>query len=322
MRRVGAHLLAIAGLSLASVAAAAAEDYPTKPVRIIVPFPPGALNDMVGRAIATALSERLGKQFVVENRTGAGGTVGSEIAAHAPADGHTLLIVSLASAVNRWLYKLSYDPIKSFAPIASLVTAPAVVAVNPGLPAKSLREFVALARARPGELQYASSGVGTFLHLSAELFKLSAGIDLLHVPFRGAAPAIIDVIGGHTQAVFATVASTAPHVRSAKLRPLAVGAPARSAALADVPTAAEAGVPGYEAAKWIGLVAPKATPEPIIMKLHREIAAALDSAEVQAQFTAAGSEILRMGPAEFGAFMMAETAKWERVVKEGRIKAE
>ena len=322
MASIHALSLKTAALVLALTTAVAAQDYPTKPVRIVVPFPPGALNDMVGRAIATPLSERLGKQFIVENRSGAGGTLGSELAANAPKDGHTLLIVSLAGAVNRWLYQLSYDPIASFTPISSLVTVPAVVAVNPNLPARSIKELVALAKEKPGQLQYASSGVGTFLHLAAELFKSSAGIDLLHVPFRGAGPAMIDVIGGHTQAVFASVASTVPHVRAGKLRALGVGASARSPALADIPTVAEAGVPGYEAANWIGIVAPAGTPGAIVAKLHREIAAALDSPELQKQFASAGAQILRMSSAQFGAHMAAETEKWGRVVKEGKIKAE
>ena len=268
------------------------------------------------------LSERLGKQFIVENRSGAGGTLGSEYVAHAPKDGYTLLIVSLAGAVNRWLYPLSFDPVTSFAPIASIVTTPAVVAVNPDLPAKSLKEFVALAKEKPGGVQYASSGVGTFLHLAGELFKTSAGVDLLHIPFKGAGPAMIDVIGGHSQAVFASVASTAPHARSGKLRALAVAAATRSPALPDVPTAAEAGVPSYEAANWIGIVAPAGTPEAIVAKLHTEISAALDAPELQKRFASAGAVPLRMNPAQFGAYMAAETEKWGRVVKAGKIKAQ
>ena len=316
------RLPAIAAVLLAFGTADAAEDYPARPVKIIVPFPPAALNDMVGRAIATSLTERLGKQFIVENRAGAGGTIGSELAANAPKDGYTLLIVSLAGAVNRWLYPLNYDPVKSFTPIASLVTTPAVVAINPDVPAKSIKELVALAKAKPGGVQYASSGVGTFLHLAGELFKTSAGIDLLHVPFKGAGPAMIDVIGGHTQAVFASVASTTPHVKSGKLRALAVAADTRAPALPDVPTAAEAGVPGYEAANWIGIVAPAGTPEPIVNKLYKEISAALDSPELHKQFESKCAMPLRMNPAAFGAHMVAETEKWGRVVKAGGIKKE
>jgi len=316
------RLPAVAALLLAFGTAAAAQDYPARPVKVIVPFPPAALNDMVGRAIATSLTERLGKQFVVENRSGAGGTLGSELVANAPKDGYTLLIVSLAGAVNRWLYPLTFDPVKSFAPIASLVTTPAVVAVNPNLPAKSVKELVALAKEKPGGVQYASSGVGTFLHLAGELFKLSAGVDLLHVPFKGAGPAMIDVMGGHTNAVFASVASVTPHVRTGKLRALAVAANTRAPALPNVPTSAEAGVPSYEAANWIGIVAPAGTPEAIVKKLHTEISAALDSPELQKQFDAAGAIPLRMTSAEFGAHMASETEKWGRVVKEGKIKAE
>jgi tripartite-type tricarboxylate transporter receptor subunit TctC len=316
------RLPAIAAMLLAFGTAAAAEDYPARPVKIIVPFPPAALNDMVGRAIATSLTERLGKQFIVENRAGAGGTIGTELAANAPKDGYTLLIVSLASAVNRWLYPLNYDPVKSFAPITSLVTTPAVVAVNPNLPAKSIKELLALAKEKPGSVQYASSGVGTFLHLAGELFKTSAGVDLLHVPFKGAGPAMVDVIGGHTQAVFASVASTSPHVNSGKLRALAVAADTRAPALPDVPTAAEAGVPSYEAANWIGIVAPAGTPEPIINKLYKEISAALESPELQKQFLSKGAVPMRMNPAAFGAHMVAETEKWGRVVKAGGIKRE
>jgi tripartite-type tricarboxylate transporter receptor subunit TctC len=316
-------LVAIAAaLLVVSPTTASAEDYPSRPVRIIVPFPPAALNDMVGRAIATSLTERLGKQFIVENRPGAGGTLGTEVAVHAPKDGYTLLIVSLASAVNRWLYPLSYDPVTAVAPIASIITTPAVVAVNPDLPAKSLKEFVALAKAKPGGVQYASSGVGTFLHLAAELFKSSAGVDLLHIPFKGAGPAMIDVIGGHSQAVFASITSTAPHVRSGKLRALAVAAATRNPALPDVPTAAEAGLPEYEAANWIGIVAPAGTPEAIVAKLHKEISAALDSPELQKRFATAGAVPLRMDPAQFHAHMVAETEKWGLVVKAGKIKAQ
>jgi tripartite-type tricarboxylate transporter receptor subunit TctC len=316
------RLPAVAALLLAFGTAAAAEDYPTRPVKIIVPFPPAALNDMVGRAIAASLTERLGKQFIVENRAGAGGTIGSELAANAPKDGYTLLIVSLAGAVNRWLYPLTYDPVTSFTPVASLVTTPAVVAVNADLPAKSIKELVALAKEKPGGVQYASSGVGTFLHLAGELFKTSAGIDLLHVPFKGAGPAMINVIGGHTQAVFASVASTSPHVKSGKLRALAVAADKRAPALPDVPTAAEAGVPSYAAANWIGIVAPAGTPEAIVNKLSKEISAALDSPELQKQFLTKGAVPLRMNPAEFRAHMVAETEKWGRVVKAGGIKKE
>ncbi len=307
---------------LALTTAAAAQDYPTKPVRVVVPFPPGAINDTVGRILATQLTERLGKQFIVENRAGAGGIVAGELVANAPKDGHTLMIVSLAITVLPWMHTLPYDTVKSFAPIAIVATAPNVIAVNPELPAKSVAELIALAKARPGKLQYASSGVGTFLHLGPELFKSMAGVDILHVPFRGAGPAMIDVIGGHTHMAFASVPSTIAHLRSGKLRALGVGALQRNALLPDVPTVSESGLPGYAAANWIGIVATAGTPDAIVAKLHREISAIQDSPEVQKQFDNEGAEAVRMSSAEFRDFIVTEMAKWGRVVKEAGIKPE
>jgi tripartite-type tricarboxylate transporter receptor subunit TctC len=321
------RLLTSAGLALAFMTAlaappAAAQDYPTRPVRVIVPFPPGGVNDTVGRMMATQLSERLGKQFVVDNRSGAAGVTGTELAANAPKDGYTLLVVSLVNVVNPWLYKLSHDPIKSFAPIAFITTTPNVVVVNPELPVHSIKELVALAKQKPGDVQYASAGVGSFMHLGAELFRLTAGVDLLHVPFKGGGPAMIDVVGGHTKVAFATSITASPIVRSGKLRALGVGGKTRSAVLPDVPTVAEAGVPGYEVSNWIGIVAPAGTPEAIVAKLHQEIAAILETTEVQKQLAAQGAETVRMSAAEFGEFMAREMDKWERVVKEGKIKPE
>jgi len=314
--------VAAACMLLALSVAAAAQDYPNRPVRLVVPFPPGGINDIVGRVIAQHLGDRLGKQVIVENRGGAGGVVGHEFVANAPKDGHTLLIVSLAGAVNPWLYTLPYDPAKSFAPVAMLVAAPNVVTVNPGLPANSIKELVALAKSKPGELQYASSGVGTFLHLAGELFKISADVDILHIPFRGAGPALIDVVGGHTKVAFGSITSSATHIRAGKLRALGVGSITRSAALPDVPTVAESGVPGYEASNWIGLVATGGTPEPIVARLHKDISEILDSPEVKKLFAAEGAEVVHMSATQFGAYMASETEKWGRVVKQAGIKAQ
>ena len=322
MPRSRSRMLAAAGLLLALTAATAAQDYPAKPVRLIVPFPPGGSNDVVGRLIATQLSERLGKQVIADNRTGAGSVVGTELAANAPKDGYTILIVSLAHTVNPWLYKLPYDPIKAFAPVALLASGTNVLVVNPELPVKSVKELIALAKEKPGQLQYASSGVGSFPHLGAELFKLAAGVDILHVPFRGGGPAIIDLVGGHTKVMFSNLLVAMPHIRSGKLRALAVGGTKRNAALPDVPTVAEAGVPGYEAANWWGIVAPAGTPAVIVEKLHKEISVLQDSAEVKQRFSTEGAEIVRMSSAGFGDFMVKEMSKWERVVKERGIKAE
>ncbi len=310
------------GLLLAMTALAAAQDYPSKPVRVIVPFPPGAINDSVGRMVANHLSARLNKQFIVENRAGAGGVVGAELVANAPKDGHTLLVVSLAITVNPWLYALPYDHAKAWAPVAVVATAPNVIAVHPDLPAQSVRELIALAKERPGKLQYGSSGVGTFLHLGPELFKIMAGVDILHVPYRGAAPAMIDVIGGRTQMAFASIPSAIVHLRSGKLRALGVGATERSAHLPDVPTVSESGLPGYEAANWIGIVAPAGTPPEIVARLHKEISAMQESPETLKQLANEGASVLQMSSADFGKFIASETAKWGRVVKEAGIKAE
>jgi tripartite-type tricarboxylate transporter receptor subunit TctC len=314
-------ILAMAVL-LSLTAAARAEDYPSRPVRLVVPFPPGGINDIVGRVLSQHLGERLGKQVIVDNRGGAGGIVGAEIVANAPKDGHTLLIVSLATAVNPWLYTLPYDPVKSFAPVSMLVAAPNVVTVNPSLPVNSIKELVALAKSKPGELQYASSGVGTFLHLAGELFKIEAGVDILHIPFRGAGPALVDVVAGNTKIAFGSVTSCIAHIRGGKLKALGVGSAKRSPALPDVPPVIEAGVPGYQAANWIGIVATGGTPEPIVERLHKEIAEIMATAEVQKLFAAQGADIVPMSAAEFGAFSASEIAKWGRVVKQAGIKAQ
>jgi tripartite-type tricarboxylate transporter receptor subunit TctC len=321
MMKFKSFLLSVFGCSLAvTAAAAAANDYPSKPVRIIVPFPPGAINDTVGRMVATHLSGRLGKQFIVENRSGAGGVVGSELAANAPKDGHTLLVVSLAITVNPWLYKLPYDHNTAWAPIAIVATAPNVIAVHPDVPAKTAGDLIALAKKQPGKLQYGSSGLGTFLHLGPELFKIMAGVNILHVPYKGAAPAMIDVIGGRAQMVAASIPSTIAHLRSGKLRALGVGAKQRNALLPDVPTVSESGLPGYEAANWFGIVAPAGTPAPVVALLHKEIAQMKQLPEIKKQFANQGADIIEMSSVEFGKFIASETVKWGRVVKEVGIK--
>jgi tripartite-type tricarboxylate transporter receptor subunit TctC len=322
MTHLRSILLGAAGLLVALSTTLAAQEYPDKPVRLIIPFPPGGSNDVVGRMIGTKLSERLGKQVVVDNRAGAGGVIGTEAASKADPDGYTLLIVSLAHAVNPWLYKLNYDPIKSFTPVAILASGPNVLAVHPSLPVNSVKELVALAKQKPGELQYASAGVGSFQHLGGELFKLTAGVDILHVPFKGGGPSMIDVIGGHTKMVFSSLVQTTPHIRSGKLKALGTGGPKRAEILPDVPTIAEAGVPGYEAVNWWGIVAPAGTPAAIVEKLHREVTAVQNSEDVQKQFSSEGASVVQMSSAEFAKFIESEMAKWERVVKEGKIKAE
>jgi tripartite-type tricarboxylate transporter receptor subunit TctC len=316
-------LLTALGLLLALTTATAAQNYPTKPIRLIIPFPAGGSNDVVGRVIAGHLSERLGQQVVVDNRgAGAGGVVGTDAAAKAPNDGYTLLIISIAHAVNPWLYKLPYDPIESFAPISLLASGPNVLAVNPSLPVNSVKELIALAKEKPGDIEYASAGVGSFQHLGAELFKLEAGVDMLHVPFKGGGPAMMNVMGGYTKLLFSSLVQTTPLIRAGSLKALGTGGLKRSPVLPEIPTIAEAGVPSYEAINWWGLVAPAGTPEPIIARLHQTLQAVQNAPDVQKHFATEGAEVVKTSPAEFAAFLAKDMRKWERVVKESRMMAQ
>jgi tripartite-type tricarboxylate transporter receptor subunit TctC len=311
-----------AGALLLALTASAAAEYPDKQIRLIIPFPPGGSNDVVGRLVARHLSDVLGQQVYVDNRGGAGGTIGTDVAAKAAPDGYTLLVVSLAHAVNPSLYTLPYDHAKAFAPIASFGSGTNVLAINPDLPVHSVKELIALAKQKPGELNYASAGVGSFQHLGGELFKLMAGVDMVHVPFRGGGPALIDVMGGHTKIVFSSLIQTTPYLKSGQLRALATGGAKRNPVLPDVPTIAEAGVPGYEANNWWGMLAPAGTPPAIIEKLNKAVSTALDAPELQKQFEAEGASVVKMTPAKFGAYIESETVKWSRVVEEGHITAQ
>ncbi len=312
--------LALLGFVPALISAAAAQDYPAKPVRLIVPFPPGGSNDVVGRMVALQLSERLGQQVVVDNRAGAGGTIGTDAASQAAPDGYTLLAISLAHAVNPWLYKTRYDSIKSFAPVAIFATGPNVLVVHPDLPVNSVQDLLKLAKERPGKLLYATAGVGSFQHLGAELFKLMAKIDTVHVPYKGGGPAMVDLMGGHVHYQLGSLIQTTPHFRSGKLKALATGGAKRNPILPDLPTVSEAGVPGYESNNWWGIVAPAGTPQAVIDRLNKAVAEVLNSEQLKKAFAAEGATILQMTPAEFGKFIAEETAKWGRVVKEANIK--
>jgi tripartite-type tricarboxylate transporter receptor subunit TctC len=315
------RFLALA-LLLAFCAPAAAE-YPDHPVRLIIPFPPGGSNDVVGRLVAKQLSVKLGVQVFVDNRGGAGGVLGTEAAAAAPPDGYTLLIISLAHAVNPSLYpKLSYDPIKSFAPIAILATGPNVLVVNPELPVHNVQELLALAKQKPGEVDYASAGVGSFQHLGGELFKLTAGVNLQHVPYKGGGPAMQDVIAGHVKVMFSSLVQTTPFIKSGALRALGTGGATRNPVLPDVPTIAEAGVPGYVSDNWWGIMAPAGTPQPIVDKVYAAAQEALKAPELQEAFAREGAASVTMSTAEFQKYIENEIAKWARVVKEGNIKAQ
>ena len=316
--------LTIAVVLAASITSAAGQQYPTKPIRLVIPSAPGGSNDVVGRPIATFLSERLGRQIIVDNRAGAGTMIGTELASKAPNDGYTLLVVSIAFAVNPWLYDLTgrYDPIKSFTPIAMLAAGPNVLAVNPSLPANNVKELIALAKEKPGKIGWASSGVGSFQHLGGSLFELQAGVKFLGVRYKAGGPAMIDVVAGHNQVVFSSLVQTTGQIQSGKLKALGVGGKKRVPILPDVPTIAEAGVPGYEASNWWGIVAPAGVPQAVVDRLRKELAVVLAAKPVIEQFANEGAEVVQMSQAEFGDFMVAELKKWQPVVKETGMKAE
>ena len=301
---------------------AAADAYPSKPVRLVIPFPPGGSNDIVGRLIGAKLTERLGKQVIVDNRGGAGGVIGSEQVAKSEPDGYTLLIVSAAYAFNPSLYKLPFDLEKSFVPVAKLGSGPNSLVVHPGVPATSVKELIALAKKEPGKLVCASAGVGSFQHLGSELFRMMAGIDVMIVQFKGGGPAMIDQLGGHSQISLGSLIQTLPHIQSGKFRVLGTGGSKRSTILPNVPTIAEAGVPGYEATNWWGILAPAGTPQAVIDRLSKELSVILTSEDTKKMFLNEGAEVDHLAPAEFGQFISAEIAKWGRVVKEANIKVE
>jgi tripartite-type tricarboxylate transporter receptor subunit TctC len=309
-------------LLLALSTTAAAQDYPARSPRLILPFAPGGSVDIVARLVAAKLGDRLGKQVVVENRTGAAGIIATELVANAAPDGYTLLLVSLAHAVNPWVYKPSYDPVRSFSFIASLGNGASVLAVHPSVPARTVQELIAVAKAKPREYAFAHAGIGSFVHTASVLFAMMAGIDTLMVPFRGGGPAMLDVIGGHTHMLMNSYLASVPHIRSGKLRGLGVTDTKRTPLLPDVPTIDEAGVKGYQAANWWGIAAPAGTPQPIVDRLHKEITAVLESEEIRKRFESDGANIVQMTPAEFTRFFQDELAKWGKVVKEANIKPE
>ena len=319
MRRT---LLKAMALLLALAAPAVAQDYPSKPLRLIIPFAPGGSVDIVARLAAQKLGDRLGKQVVAENRAGAGGMIGLELAIAAPPDGHTLVLVSLAHAVNPHINKLNYDTAKVLTFAASLGNGPSVFTVHPSVPATTVKELIALAKAKPGTLHFAHAGVGSFTHTASVLFSMMAGIDTVMVPFKGGGPAMIDVLGGHSQLLMNSYLASLSHVRAGKLRALGVSDTRRSHLLPDVPTIDEAGVPGYQAANWWGIAVPAATPKPIVERLNKEINAVLSSDEVKKIFDEQGAVAVPMSVAEFTKFYDDEVAKWGKVVKAANIKPE
>jgi tripartite-type tricarboxylate transporter receptor subunit TctC len=321
-RRNFLHLAAGAVALPAFSRVAVAQTYPTRPVKLVVGFPPGGGNDIVARLIAQWLSERLGQPFVVENRPGAGTNIATEAVVRAQPDGYTLLFVAPSSAINATLYeKLSFNFIRDIAPVASLIRLPNVMEVNPSVLVKTVPEFIAYAKADRSKINMASPGVGTSVHLSGELFKMMTGVDMLHVPYRGTAPALTDLLSGQVQVMFGTMTGSIEYIRTGKLRALAVTTATRAEALPDVPTVAEF-VPGYEASTWYGIGAPKNTATEIIDKLNKEINAGLADSKIKAQLADLGGTVLAGSPAEFGRLIADETEKWGNVIRALNIKAD
>jgi tripartite-type tricarboxylate transporter receptor subunit TctC len=325
LRRQFLHLsasaVALSAVSPIAWTQAWAQAYPVRPVRLVVGFAAGGGTDIVARLAGQWLSERLKQPFTVENRPGAGSSVAAELVVNAPPDGYTLLVAGTANAVNATLYDhLSFDFVRATAPVAGIIRSPLVMVVNPSFPAMTVRDFIAYAKASPGKTNMASAGVGSATHMTGELFKMMTGLDLVHVPYRGAAPAITDLLGGQVQVIFADF-SAIEYVKAGKLRALAVTTAARSEALPDVPTVGDT-VPGYESSGWYGVVAPKNTPPEIVDKLNRDINAVLGDPRLQARFAELGATPLIASPAEFGKLIASETEKWGKVVKFSGAKPE
>jgi tripartite-type tricarboxylate transporter receptor subunit TctC len=321
LRRQFLHLAAAASALPAVSRIAWAQAYPTRPVRLIVGFAAGGGTDIAARLVGQWLSDRLKQPFTVENRPGAGSSVAAELVVNAPPDGYTLLVAGTANAVNATLYdNLSFDFVRGIAPVAGVIRAPLVMVVNPSFPAKTVRDFIAYPKANPGKTNMASAGVGSATHMTGELFNMMTGLDLVHVPYRGVAPAITDLLGGQVQVIFADF-SAIEYVKAGKLRALAVTTAARSEALPDLPTVGDS-VPGYESSGWYGVVAPKSTPPEIVGKLNRDINAVLGDPALKARFAELGATALTGSPADFGKLIAAETQKWSKVVKFSGAKPE
>jgi tripartite-type tricarboxylate transporter receptor subunit TctC len=321
-RRNFLHLAAGAAALPAVSRFARAQAYPTRPVRIIVGFAPGGATDIMARLMGQSLSERLGQQFVIENRPGAASNVGTEAVVNAAPDGYTLLVVTSVNAINASLYeKLNFNLIRDVVPVASIHREPFVMEANPSVPVKTVAEFIAHAKANPGKINMASAGIGSGNHISGELFKMMTGVNLVHVPYRGGGPALVDLLGGQVQVMFATMSSSIEYVRAGKLRALAVTTATRSPVLPDIPTVAEF-VPGYESSFWTGVGAPRNTPAEIVDKLNKEMNATLADPKFKARLADLGGTALSGSPLDFGKFVADETEKWAKVVKFAGVKAD
>ena len=309
--------------ALAIATTAGAQEYPNKPIRVIVPFPPGGLVDTVARLISSKLADAFGQRglpVVVDNRSGAGGSLGTEMVAKSAPDGYTLLMVVDAHAVNPHIYRsLRYNIFTDLAPISLVVKIPLVIVAHPSLPADSIKELVALAKSKPGALSYASAGAGTAGHLAAEQFKLLAGIDIVHVPYKGGGPAITDLLGGQVQLSFIATSVTVPYVRANRLRAIALSGTQRSAALPNVPTTAESGFPQLDTGSWVGFLAPAGTPAAIVSRLSSEVANILKDPDIRGKLTEQGMDIVGSTPAQFGAFIRSEHDKWGKLIKDANL---
>ncbi len=315
--------LAFAALLCSLPLLAYAQTYPAKPVRVVIPYPPGGPTDILGRIVAQGLSARLGQQFVVENKPGASGMIGADMVAKAPADGYTLLVNASLHVITPSLFlKMSHDPIKDFAPITQIAQVPLVLVVNQQNPAKSLKDVIAQAKAQPGKLAYASSGNGTAPHLAGEAFKMATGVDVPHVPYKGSAPALADIIGGHVTYMFDSLPSSTSFIKQGTLRPLAVTTTKRVGSLPDVPTVAESGIPNFDISTWYGVWAPAGTPKDILRKVSSEISAILKDPEVAKRIASMGSDPVGSTPEEFDAYARSEQVKFDRIVKASGAKAE
>ena len=315
--KLGIGMTLCASIAAAGALSAYAQNYPDKAVRVVVPFAPGGSTDIVGRIMSQRLSERLKQSVVVDNRGGGGGNIGSDVAAKAQPDGYTLLIGTVGSlTINPSLYKrMPYDPLKDLTPIAYFGSTPNVLVVHPSLPVKSVRELVLLAKSKPGQLNYASAGTGGSVHLAGELFKSLAKVDMVHVPYKGSGPALIDLLGGQTQLMFSTMPPALPHVKSGRLRALGMTGSRRSPLVPELPTIAESGLPGYEITQWWGLLGPAGLPAAIVTRLNSDVNAVLQQPEVKARFANEGADTAPNTPAWFASYMKSEVAKWAKVVK-------
>jgi tripartite-type tricarboxylate transporter receptor subunit TctC len=322
-RRAMLRIAIAAALGGAASAGAWAQPWPAKPIRMVIAFAPGGPTDIVARVIAAKLSEQLGQTVLVENRPGAGGNLAAELVAKAAPDGYTLFYNTSAITIGPALYgKVNYDPLRDFAPISTTATNPMVLMVNPSLPPKTAKEFVDYARANPGKLNYGSSGSGTITHLATAALASQLGLTMTHVPYKGSAPALVDLAAGITQVMTDTVNSAMPYLKDGRMRAIAVTMPRRLAVLPDVPTLSETVMPGMEMTAWQGIVAPAGTPAPIIQRMHAEIQKALANPEVRSKLVAAGTEILGSTPEEYAAYIRSELARWSRIVKETGAKAD